>query len=100
MGQLSVSIPHKLGQANAVTKLKELIPKLKREHGSEISDVWQEWQGSSAEFGFRTRGFDISGRLTVHDRSVTITGKLPFLVSMFSDRIEDAIRSEAAKLLT
>lgn len=99
MGQLSVSIRHRFDHATATRKIKELIPRLKRQHDDQITDAWEEWQGSSAEFGFRTSGHDIMGTLTVTDSHVIITGKLPFLVSFFSDQIEDAIRSEAAKLL-
>ena len=100
MGQLSVTIPHRLGQDRATAKIKELVPKLKQEHGDQIDDVWEEWQGSSARFGFRTHGFDITGSLKVSHTAVTIAGNLPFLASFFSGQIEDAIRSEASKLLT
>lgn len=100
MGQLTVTLPHRLGRDQAVQRIKQLIPALKRQHADQIDDAWEEWQGSSAEFGFRTSGNEITGRLSVSDSSVSITGKLPFLASLFSDQIEDAIRSEAAKLLT
>ncbi len=99
MGQLSVTIPHRLDQTTATERIKTLIPQLKRQHASQLSDVWEEWKGSSARFGFRMSGFDISGNLSVTERSVTITGSLPFMASFFSGQIEDAIRSEAAKLL-
>ena len=99
MGQLSVTVPHTLGRDAATKKLEELIPRLKREYSSQISDIWEQWDDDTAEFGLTTHGFDIAGQITIGERSVTITGNLPWLASMFSGTIEDAIRSEAAKLL-
>lgn len=99
MGQLSVTVPHRLGRERATAKLRDLIPQLKREHASQIDEAHVEWLGYSARFGLRTHGADIKGTLSVSETSVTITGSLPFLASFFSSEIEDAIRSEAAKLL-
>jgi len=97
---LSVTVRHSLGREVATQRIKQLLPQLKQQHAEQMSDAWEEWSGSSARFGFRTSGFNISGTLAVTDNSVTISGSLPFLASMFSGQIEDAIRSEATKLLT
>ncbi len=99
---LSVKIPHALGLENAIQKMKikDLVPKLMEANGSKASNVWEEWHGPSAAFGFETQGQKITGTVHVSDRSVTIDCRLPFLASFFSSEIEDAIRSEAAKLLT
>ncbi|MBI4092807.1 MAG: polyhydroxyalkanoic acid system family protein [Candidatus Kerfeldbacteria bacterium] len=103
MPQVKVSIPHHLSQDGAVTRIKNLVPRLKQKYGNRITDVRERWDGSAAEFGFRIKGIfpiSVSGQLNVSEESVTISGNLPAIAGPFQGEIEETIRSEAEKLLS
>ncbi len=99
MPDIRVSIPHRLGKPEALKRVRTLLTNVKRDHGDQVSNLEERWHDNGARFSFSTMGFDVSGQLTVSDREVTVTGKLPWLAGMFKGQIEDTIRDQASELL-
>lgn len=99
MPDIRVSIPHQLGKAEALKRVRTLLTNVKRDHAEQVSNLREQWHDNGARFGFSAMGFDVSGELTVTDREVTVTGKLPWLAGMFKGQIEDTIRDQAGELL-
>ena len=99
MAKLSMNIPHELPKEEALKRIKGLLQKLKSEQGDMISDVKEEWNNDKGDFAFTAKGFDLSGGIQVTDTGIDIDAKLPFAVSLFSDRIKKIITEQATSLL-
>lgn len=99
MAKLSLNIPHELPKEEALKRIKGLLQKLKTEQGDMISDVKEEWNNDKGDFSFTAKGFDLSGGIQVTDTGIDIDAKLPFAVSLFSDKIKKVITEQATGLL-
>jgi hypothetical protein len=99
MASLEMSIQHRLSQDEALKRIKNLLSETKKEHGDKIGDLKETWDGNIGYFSFNTKGFDISGTLTVGLSTVELHGKIPFVVSLFKGKIIRAIDEKAAELL-
>jgi hypothetical protein len=100
MSSIKINIPHQLSQEEALKRVKGLIGKFKTELGDSISNVSEEWEGETGQFGFSARGFDISGLIRVNDTSLDIDAKVPFAVSLFKGKIKQVIQEKASELLS
>lgn len=72
MARLSCSFPHTLGQETALTRMKTLIPKIKREQSDKVTNISERWSGKTGNFSFNAQGFNISGTTTVDSARVTV----------------------------
>lgn len=100
MSSLNINIPHQLPKEEAVARVKKLLGQLKKDHGDQISEVTEEWDGEKANFSFNIKGFDLSGIINVDDNEVTIDGKLPFALSLFKGQISSLITKKATQVLS
>ncbi|MGC4108293.1 MAG: polyhydroxyalkanoic acid system family protein [Thermomicrobiales bacterium] len=99
MPKTTVVIPHSLGKDEALTRLKNLLVDMKERHGSQISDLQENWTANGGTFSFKAMGFKISGKMEVSDTDVKIEGEFPWAAKPFQGQIEGAIRERAARLL-
>jgi hypothetical protein len=99
MAKLSLNIFHELPKEEALKRIKGLLTKLKTEQGDIISDVKEEWNNDKGNFAFSAKGFDLSGAIQVTESGIDIDARLPFAVSLFSDKIKKIITEQAASLL-
>ncbi|MCC6775834.1 MAG: polyhydroxyalkanoic acid system family protein [Hyphomicrobiales bacterium] len=99
MPKMSMSVPHSLGQAEALRRVQTIAGQLKTQHGDQISDLREQWQGNVGDFSFKAMGFNVAGRLTVSEHEVSMAGDLPLMAVPFKSQIERLIRDEAAKAL-
>lgn len=99
MSDLSLNIPHTLPKEEAVTRIKQLLTKLKEEQKDNISDLKEEWNGDKGNFSFSAKGFNLSGTLQVNDSNVEIHSALPMAVSFFKGAIASMITEKAKKVL-
>ncbi len=99
MPKMSVTVPHALGQAEALTRVQGMIGNLKRQYGDQISELQEEWTGSTGEFSLKAMGFSVSGRLAVSETTVEMDGNLPLMAAPFKGQIEQMVRQEAERLL-
>ena len=76
MPQLTLEMPHALGQALAIERLKERFSLAKAAYQSQLSNLTEEWMGSTLTFAFRATGMSVSGSLVVEDAAVKIHAKL------------------------
>jgi hypothetical protein len=100
MPSLSLTVPHGLGQAEALTRLQGFLEKLKQRHQDKVSNLEEQWQDNRLDYSFSTYGFNIKGDLTVEPDKVQVNGALPFAAMMFKGKIEQTIRDELTRLLS
>ncbi len=99
MANLNVNIPHELSQDEALSRIKNLLTKLKEEHKDMVSNVHEEWTDNKGKFAFTAKGFDIDGLISVNQGGVDIDAKLPFALSFFKGSIAKFISEKAQQLL-
>ena len=96
---LVVSIPHRLGRAEAVRRLKtgltraaSSIPVLKVDE--------ERWDGDRMMFRVRALGQAASGQIDVAEDHVRLEVTLPWLLQRFAEVAQLAIRKRGKLLLT
>lgn len=96
---LAVSVPHRLGKAEALRRLKTGIGTAKSHLQSILSFEQEVWVGDTLEFQLRGLGQTASGRIEVMDDRVQIEVMLPWLLQKFAERILPALQKETKLLL-
>ena len=93
---MRIDYSHGLTQEQAYEKVRGLLLDLQEKHADKISDPRTEWnpEHTVMEYSMAIMGNKTSGRVTLRDGQVSLEGKLPFMVRMFSSRIEEMIRVE------
>lgn len=99
MPSLKMSVPHQLGQEEAVTRLKGFLEKVKQRYQNQVSDLEESWVANALDFAFKTFGFHIKGHMVVDPDDVKFEGQIPFAAMMFKGKIEQTIRDEMNRVL-
>ena len=99
MPSLKMSVPHQLGQDEAVTRLKGFLEKVKQRYQNQVSDLEESWAANTLDFAFKTYGFHIKGHMVVDPDDVKFEGQIPFAAMMFKGKIEQTIRDEMNRVL-
>ncbi|MBS1748179.1 MAG: polyhydroxyalkanoic acid system family protein [Bacteroidetes bacterium] len=99
MSALDLSIPHQLSKEEALSRIKNLLAKMKEEQKNVVTDLKEDWQDNKGSFNFNAKGFNLSGDIVVNDTDVQIHSELPFAVSFFKGAISDMISKKANELL-
>jgi len=99
MPSVKLSVPHRLGQEEASARLKRFFVRLKNRYQNQLSDLEEKWSGHDLDFGFKTYGFHVSGRMSVEPEEVRFDGQIPLAAMMFKGKIEQTVRDELNKLL-
>ena len=99
MPKMSMTIPHQLGEQEALARIKGMMGDVKAQYGDKITDLHEEWRGNAGDFSFKAMGFSLAGTLQVRERDVAINGDLPWAAKPFQGTIEATIRERAERLL-
>lgn len=100
MPSVQLTIPHKLGQEEALARLKTLLAKVKSRYQNQVSDLEESWNENVVQFSFKTYGFNVSGSMTVDPADVRFDAKVPMAAMMFKGKIEQTLRDEITKVLS
>ena len=99
MPKMSVVVPHRLSEEEALRRIKGLLADLKDQYADRFTDLQETWSGNDGWFSLKAMGFNVSGALSVKPSQVELTGDLPFAAMPFKGRIEQVIRERAERLL-
>jgi hypothetical protein len=97
---ISVSIPHRLTQEEARTRLQNGIADLKTKHAGKITNLEETWTGNQLAFKLAAMGQKISGRVDVQPDAVKLDVDLPWLLAMLANKIRPQVEQEGRKLLS
>ena len=95
---LVVSIPHSLGKAEAVRRLKSGLERTTL-GGPMLSIEQQRWSESGMTFSARALGQTVPGTLDVEDDVVRLTVELPWMLQKFAAVLQTALLGRARLLL-
>jgi len=99
MPQLSLDIPHLLGQDEAARRLKEKFAAAHAEYRDRVSDFKEQWCDHTFSYAFKVLGMAVSGTIAVEEKRVRMATDLPLAAMFFKGAIEDRIRQEVGALL-
>jgi len=99
MPNITLNIPHTLGQEGAIERIKGLLPAVKERAGDKVSNLKEEWQGNKLVYSFTSMGFSVKGDLVVEADQVKTTIGLPFAAMLAKGQIESKVKEEMQKAL-
>ena len=94
MPRLEVNIPHRLGQEEALRRMKDKAEFLHKTYGAQATESKQEWTDNVLRFAFQAMGFKISGTVTVEEAELRLQADLPLTALPFKGVAERRIRQE------
>ncbi len=96
---LVVLIPHQLGKAEAIRRLKSGLDGT-RPHLSRLLTVQDEvWNNDQLRFRVRALGQVASGTVDIANDHVRLEVVLPWVLALLAERIKPAISSQARSIL-
>lgn len=99
MPKMTMKIPYQISEEEALTRIKGMINDLKQQHGNQVSNLKEDWQGNTGTFSLTAQGFNTCGTLTVEPRQVVLNGDIPWAAKPFQGMIEATIRERVDRLL-
>src|SRR5688572_15630536 len=99
MPNLTASIPHELGRAEAKRRIQTHIGTLRQQHAAMVSNLQEDWTGATLKFSASALGQTISGRLDVDDQAIHLEVALPIFLSMLAGTVKERIEQQGRLLL-
>lgn len=97
---VTVTIPHRLGRAEARARVEASLGRFKNEMGrAGLGEIQHAWTEDRLGFHARALGQTITGRIDVRDSDLQIEVELPALLAGFADKIAGKLRKEGALLI-
>jgi hypothetical protein len=96
---LVVSIPHKLGKAEAMRRVKEGLGTTRGKFGHLLTVEQEDWSGDHVAFQVRAIAQTASGTIDFAEDSVILKVELPWLLARLAEGIQKVIRKEGTLLL-
>jgi hypothetical protein len=96
---LIVSIPHRLGKAEAMRRLKGGLGSVSSNFGHLFSVQEQSWTDDHLQFRLSALGQIASGSIDVAEDHVRLEVLLPWLLAMVAETLQPLIRREGTLLL-
>jgi hypothetical protein len=96
---LVVSIPHRLGKAEAIRRLKSGLGRARTDFSHLLSVDEEIWTGDAVTFRLRALGQAAAGTIEVVEDHVRLEVTLPWLLSKLTEHFVPTIRKEATLLL-
>ncbi len=96
---VTVSIPHKLGKAEARRRLEAGLGAV-RSHFASVLNVEEEvWSGDSLAFRARVLTQQTSGTITIAEDQVQVEVMLPWALALVAQKATDLIRARGQLML-
>jgi len=96
---LVVTIPHRLGQDEAVRRLKSGLRSAQEKFGQFFSLQEETWTGNCLQFRVTALAQTASGSIDVRDDHVRLEVVLPWLLAKVAETIQPLIRKEGTLML-
>ena len=97
---ITIAIPHKLGRAEARSRVEESIGRFKDQMGKAgMGKIQHAWAEDKLGFHAQAFGQNITGRIDVCDNDLKIELDLPAFLAAFADKIAGRLKKEGTLLL-
>ncbi|TCT05084.1 polyhydroxyalkanoic acid system family protein [Aquabacter spiritensis] len=96
---ITVSIPHRLGQAEATRRLQTGLSSVRSRFGDKLTVMEETWTGPHLDFRVAVMGQQASGRLDVVEDAVHLEVQLPWLLHVVAEKAKALIDRQGRILL-
>jgi hypothetical protein len=96
---LIVSIPHNLGQAEAMRRLHGGMTGLKSQFGDKVASIDETWNGNRMDFRVGAMGQNVNGHLEVMQDQVRVEVQLPWILAMIAEKAKTFIQKQGTLML-
>ena len=96
---LVVSIPHRLGKAEATRRLKAGLGNVRVNYAQFLTIEEEIWDDDSVQFRVRGLGQSAAGKIDVFEDHVQLEVMLPWLLGKLAEKLAPAIRKEGTLML-
>ena len=96
---LIVSIPHQLGQQEAVRRLRSGFTQIRATFGERFAVIDETWSGEHLDFRVSVLGQATNGTIDVADDHVRLIVQLPWLLGMLAERAHGFIEKQGRLML-
>ena len=96
---LVVSIPHRLGREEALRRIKAGLAAARNNYSMLLNFHEETWSGDHVAFNVSALGQNAAGTIDVGDDQVRVEVRLPWLLSVFAEKLTPAIRKEGTLML-
>jgi hypothetical protein len=96
---LVVSIPHRLGRAEATRRLRAGLSSVRSDFAHVFSVQEETWVGDTLNFRISGLGQQASGVIDVREDHVQLEVQLPWLLHRFAEKAQGLIRKRGQLLL-
>jgi len=96
---LIVSIPHRLGKAEAVRRLKSGLSSVRANYSHLLAVHEETWTGDHLQFRVSALGQAASGSIDVMEDQVNLVVFLPWLLAKLAAAIQPLVRKEGVLML-
>jgi hypothetical protein len=99
MPKLTMTVPHALGQQEALERLQERFHAAIQSYGDRVQGLEQQWNDNALTYRFQAFGVSVNGSARVEPSEVTVVMEMPLMASMFKGTIEKQLREELGRIL-
>ena len=99
MPNLTLSVPHQLGRAEAKRRIQEQLEQAQRQYGAVLSGLEQRWTGDHLDVTVRGGGQSVTGHADVEDNVVQVSIELPWMFALLTGPLKGAIEQQARRAL-
>jgi Putative polyhydroxyalkanoic acid system protein (PHA_gran_rgn) len=96
---LTVTIPHRLGKQEAISRLRAGLSSARSHFGQLLAVEEEVWDGDTVEFRVRALSQTANGKIETFDDHVRLEVSLPWLLAAFAEKIAPVIRKQGQLLL-
>ena len=96
---LVVSIPHKLGKAEAMRRVRQGFGTAQGKFGHVLAVERQDWSDDQVAFQVRAMAQTASGTIDFGEDTVVLKVELPWLLARLAEGVQKVIRREGTLLL-
>jgi Putative polyhydroxyalkanoic acid system protein (PHA_gran_rgn) len=100
MPKTTIVVPHQLPPEEALRRVKALLADVQQEHGGQLSDVHQEWNGNEGRLSWKSMGKGMTANLSVKPSEVEVVANLPIAFTMFKGKLEGLVRDQLSRALS
>jgi putative polyhydroxyalkanoate system protein len=99
MPNLTLSVPHQLGRAEAKRRIQEQLEQAQRQFGAVLTGLEQRWSGDHLDVTVRGGGQSVTGHADVEDDVVRVSVELPWVFALLAGPLKGAIEQQARRAL-
>jgi hypothetical protein len=96
---LTITIPHQLGRAEAKRRIQDSLGQVQRQHAGMFERFEHRWDGDTLHFSVMAVGQSVSGSALFADHSVFLEIALPWMLSLLAGAVKQQIEQQGRKML-